>query len=114
MKKEVMTRAWEIARKAASPFGGKPSEYIRGTVKMAWNAIKEEREEQETYGLKKWQAVEAKMRKAGKYTMADLLGQAKEVKFNEVMHKEGAYYGIEVITEFGKLGTYYIAEKAWA
>ena len=35
-----MTRAWEIARKAAGLFGGKPSEYIRGTVKMAWNAIK--------------------------------------------------------------------------
>ena len=114
MKKEVMTRAWEIARKAASLFGGKPSEYIRGTVKMAWNAIKEEREEQETHGLKKWQAVEAKMRKAGKYTMADLLGQAKEVKFNEVMHKEGAYYGIEVIADGSSFGTYYIAEKAWA
>ena len=53
-------------------------------------------------------------RKAGKYTMADLLGQAREVKFNEVMHKEGAYYGIEVIADGSSFGTYYIAEKAWA
>lgn len=114
MQKEVMTRAWEIARKAASLFGGKPSEYIRGTVKMAWNAIKEEHAERETYGLKKWQAVETKMRKAGKWTMADLLGQAKKVEFNEVMHKEGAYYGIEVIADASNFGTYYIAEKVWA
>ena len=54
------------------------------------------------------------MRKAGKYGMVDLLGQAKEVKFNEVMHKEGAYYGIEVIADGSNFGTYYIAEKAWA
>ena len=54
------------------------------------------------------------MRKAGKYTMADLLGQAKKVEFNEVMHKEGAYYGIEVIADGSNFGTYYIAEKVWA
>ena len=56
------------------------------------------------YSIKQWQAVEAKMKKAGKWSMVDALNSAKE----------GAYYGIEVITEFGKLGTYYIAEKAWA
>lgn len=66
------------------------------------------------YSIKQWQAVEAKMKKAGKWSMVDALDSAKEVEFKEVSHKEGAYYGIEVITEFGKLGTYYIAEKAWA
>lgn len=66
------------------------------------------------YSIKQWQSVEAKMKKAGKWSMVDALNSANEVEFKEVSHKEGAYYGIEVITEFGKLGTYYIAEKAWA
>lgn len=66
-----------------------------------------------TYGLKKWQAVEAKMRQAGQYGRASLLGEAKEVQFNEVMHKEGAYYGIEVIADGSNYGTYYISEKIW-
>lgn len=66
-----------------------------------------------THGLKKWQAVEAKMRQAGKYGYANMLGEAKEVQFNEVMHKEGAYYGIEVIADGSNYGTYYISEKVW-
>lgn len=66
-----------------------------------------------TYGLKKWQAVEAKMRQAGQYGRASLLSEAKEVQFNEVMHKEGAYYGIEVIADGSNYGTYYISEKVW-
>ena len=36
-KAQVMSRAWEIARAAATIFGGRPIEYIRGgAVKMAW------------------------------------------------------------------------------
>ena len=53
------------------------------------------------------------MRKAGKYSMIQVLDFAKEVKFNEVMHKEGAYYGIEVVADGDSIGTYYIAEKVW-
>jgi len=34
--KNVMTRAWEIAKAAEVKFGGKASEYIAGSLKMAW------------------------------------------------------------------------------
>lgn len=36
MKKEIMTRAWEIAREAVKSFGGKVREYISEALKMAW------------------------------------------------------------------------------
>jgi hypothetical protein len=110
MKKEVMKNAWAIAKNAAAKFGGKSVEYIAEALKMAWVAAKEA----PVHTVSQWHAVETKMRKAGKYTMADLLGQAKKVEFNEVMHKEGAYYGIEVIADGSNFGTYYIAEKVWA
>ena len=38
--KEVMCKAWEIAKKAAKKFGGKAIEYIGGALKMAWEAAK--------------------------------------------------------------------------
>lgn len=38
--KNVMTRAWEIAKGAAIKFGGKAVEYISGALKMAWEEIK--------------------------------------------------------------------------
>ncbi|APC45797.1 hypothetical protein PQA02_gp25 [Streptococcus phage CHPC577] len=108
MKKEIMTKAWKIAKNASTKFGGKAIEYIAGAMKMAWAAIKEN-----GTSLAKFQAVEAKMRKAGKHSMVQVLNFAKEVKFNEVMHKVGAYYGIEVIADGDSIGTYYIAEKVW-
>ena len=108
MKKELMTNAWGIAKEAAKKFGGKAIEYIAGAMKMAWAAIKDS-----DTSLAKFQAVEAKMRKAGKYSMIQVLDFAKEVKFNEVMHKAGAYYGIEVVADGDSIGTYYIAEKVW-
>lgn len=108
MKKEVMTKAWKIAKEAAKKFGGKAIEYIAGAMKMAWAAIKDN-----DTSLAKFQAVEAKMRKAGKHSMIQVLDFAKEVKFNEVMHKAGAYYGIEVVADGDSIGTYYIAEKVW-
>lgn len=108
MKKELMKNAWEIAKAAAKKFGGKAIEYIAGAMKMAWAAIKDN-----DTSLAKFQAVEAKMRKAGKWSMIQVLDFAKEVKFNEVMHKVGAYYGVEVIADGDSVGTYYIAEKVW-
>lgn len=108
MKKEVMTNAWKIAKEAVKKFGGKAIEYISEAMKMAWAAAKGE-----NTSLAKFQAVEEKMRKAGKYSMIQVLDFAKEVKFNEVMHKEGAYYGIEVVADGDSIGTYYIAEKVW-
>lgn len=108
MKKELMTNAWGIAKEAAKKFGGKAIEYIAGAMKMAWAAIKDS-----DTSLAKFQAVEAKMRKASKYSMIQVLDFAKNVKFNEVMHKVGAYYGIEVVADGSNIGTYYIAEKVW-
>lgn len=108
MKKELMKNAWEIAKEAAKKFGGKAIEYIAGAMKMAWAAIKDN-----GTSLGKFQAVEAKMRKAGKHSMIQVLDFAKEVKFNEVMHKVGAYYGIEVVADGDSIGTYYISEKVW-
>ena len=108
MKKEIMKNAWGIAKNAAKKFGGKAIEYIAEALKMAWSDAKVS-----NTSLAKFQAVEEKMRKAGKYSMIQVLDFAKEVKFNEVMHKEGAYYGIEVVADGDSIGTYYIAEKVW-
>ena len=113
MKKEVMTLAWTIAKRGSKRFGGSVVEYIAEAMKIAWGIVKSEQEREQSYSLKQWRAVEAKMRQAGKYGYASFLGEAKEVKFNEVMHKEGAYYGIEVIADGSNYGTYYIAEKNW-
>lgn len=108
MKKELMKNAWGIAKEAAKKFGGKAIEYIAGAMKMAWAAAKGG-----NTSVAKFQAVESKMRKAGKYSMIQVLDFAKEVKFNEVMHKVGAYYGIEVVADGSNIGTYYISEKVW-
>lgn len=40
MKKQIMTRAWEIARAAVNKFGGKASEYIKESLRMAWRIAK--------------------------------------------------------------------------
>lgn len=108
MKSQVMSLAWKIAKEAVKKFGGKAIEYIAEAMKMAWSDAKGS-----NTSLAKFQAVEEKMRKAGKYSMIQVLDFAKEVKFNEVMHKEGAYYGIEVVADGDSIGTYYIAEKVW-
>lgn len=34
--RNVMTRAWEIAREGQSKFGGKVSEYLSKSLKLAW------------------------------------------------------------------------------
>ena len=103
-----MKKAWKIAKEAVKKFGGKAIEYIAESLKMDWSDAKGS-----NTSLAKFQAVEEKMRKAGKYSMIQVLDFAKEVKFNEVMHKEGAYYGIEVVADGDSIGTYYIAEKVW-
>lgn len=108
MKKEVMTKAWGIAKSAVAKFGGKAVEYIAEALKMAWAAIKDS-----DTSLAKFQAVEDKMKKCGKWSMVEVLDSAKVVKFNEVMHKVGAYYGIEVVADGSNIGTYYISEKVW-
>lgn len=39
--REVMVRAWEIAREGQKKFGGKVSEYIAIALKIAWKEAKE-------------------------------------------------------------------------
>lgn len=108
MKKTVMTNAWKIAKESVKKFGGKAIEYIAEAMKMAWAIAKGGNN-----SVAKFQAIESKMRKSGKHSMVQVLNFAKEVKFNEVMHKVGAYYGIEVIADGDSIGTYYISEKVW-
>lgn len=38
--KNVMTRAWKIAREGAAKFGGKVKEYFAEALRMAWAEIK--------------------------------------------------------------------------
>ena len=56
--KEVMCKAWEIAKKAAKKFGGKAIEYIGGALKMAWEMAKGLTEKQvkalESKGYNHW------------------------------------------------------------
>ena len=40
--KNVMTIAWEIAKKGAAKFGGKVKEYFATALKMAWGIVKNE------------------------------------------------------------------------
>lgn len=58
MMKEVMCKAWEIAKKAAKKFGGKVIEYIGGALKMAWEMAKGLTEKQvkalESKGYNRW------------------------------------------------------------
>ena len=108
MKSQVMSLAWKIAKEAVKKFGGKAIEYIAEAMKMAWSDAKGS-----NTSLAKFQAIEDKMNKTGKHSMVQVLNFAKEVNFKEVMHKVGAYYGIEVVADGDSIGTYYIAEKVW-
>lgn len=61
MMKEIMSKAWEIAKNGAAQFGGKVREYFGIALKMAWAAAKAPKslldriEELETLGFKRWQ-----------------------------------------------------------
>lgn len=56
--KNIMTRAWEIAKEAVANFGGKAVEYIAEAMKMAWEEVKVVRysiEDLIAMGAKRWQ-----------------------------------------------------------
>ena len=57
--KSIMKNAWEIARKAASEFGGKASQYIAEALRMAWAAarrnIVDRIADLERMGFRRWQ-----------------------------------------------------------
>lgn len=62
MMKQIMKKAWEIAKNAARKFGGRAFEYIAEALKEAWKEIRnmamditDRIEELEAKGFKRWQ-----------------------------------------------------------
>ena len=60
--KNIMKKAWEIAREAAKRFGGKAAQYIAGALRMAWKEarkmnqdITERIDELTRMGFNRWQ-----------------------------------------------------------
>ena len=55
-KKEIMSKAWEIAREGQKAFGGKVSEYFSQALKMAWAQAKNSInvEDLEKKGFNRW------------------------------------------------------------
>lgn len=55
-KKEIMSKAWEIAREGQKAFGGKVSEYFAEALKMAWAQAKNglDIEALEKKGFNRW------------------------------------------------------------
>ena len=64
-KKEVMQKAWEIAREGVEKFGGKVKEYFAKALKIAWAIVKKEENQMDkvngyeiterNYTVKGWQ-----------------------------------------------------------
>ena len=61
-KQQIMTAAWRLAKKAAKKFGGKAIEYISGTLKMAWAAVKYVRV-MESKGFNYWSTADHKIKR---------------------------------------------------
>lgn len=66
MRKEVMNRAWNLARLAAHNHGGKASEYIALSLKQAWKGMKEK-------GLDKFRVVSINKNAENNSNMSDEL-----------------------------------------
>lgn len=65
--KNIMIRAWEIAREGANKFGGKAVEYLSESMKIAWaeskgiELVKKDAEVKTSYGSKKHKSWVAKI-----------------------------------------------------
>lgn len=53
MKKQIMKRAWEIARNGQKKFGGKVKEYFAIALKLAWKEVKSAMEKAQLKGTPK-------------------------------------------------------------
>ena len=64
-KKQIMTAAWRLAKKAAKKFDGKAIEYISGTLKMAWAAVKTVNyvQELQAKGFNYWSTADHKIKR---------------------------------------------------
>lgn len=65
MMKQVMKRAWELAKQGVKKFGGKVREYLAASLSLAWKEVK-------NMGDK----------------LAELVGSAKQVKWAEDIRKK--------------------------
>lgn len=88
MKKQIMKRAWEIAKEGQKKFGGKVREYIAIALKFAWKEVK---------------AAEAGMAKA------QLKGTPKQVAWAEAIRENVITY---IETCFEKGLEWYAAREA--
>lgn len=53
MKKQIMKRAWEIAKEGQKKFGGKVKEYFAIALKLAWKEVKSAMEKAQLKGTPK-------------------------------------------------------------
>lgn len=84
--KNVMTRAWEIAREGAAKFGGKVKEYFQQALVIAWSEIKKGVNKMQVH---KWVTarganVELHAEHVTKETFTDDWGGTHEKKVNRV------------------------------
>lgn len=91
--KQVMKKAWEIAKEGQKKFGGKVKEYFSIALKMAWEIVKKgaavvKNEVVLTIGLNTFDGMAKCFNKRGKY-----LGDAhRQAKLNvEVIERKGKY-----------------------
>lgn len=97
MKKEIMKRAWRIAKRGAEKFGGKTVEYISEALKIAWREVKAVMIQDEKMNVKynEWK----KYDKHRVYIDIDMsLVEIKNVKENEygVLRRVSASYYYDV------------------
>lgn len=94
--KNIMKRAWEIAREGQSKFGGKVSDYLSESLKMAWAEAKNQ--DNEVVAIKDWFIRKNfNQHEAYAISVADYIKVARET--------EKAYY-LEIVTEFGNIKTW--------
>lgn len=99
MRKQVMVKAWEIAKKAEARYGNKAIEYIGESMKWAWLFIKEEQMLDEQDRVKKemreyqddikarWNDIkEAGLKKAAE------LGLDEKQEFQAIVRLKEQYY----------------------
>src|SRR5699024_4826207 len=80
--RNVMTKAWEIARKGVEKFGGKAIEYISESLRIAWAIVKK-----------------------GGNKMVEMKGSEKQIKWaNDINPKEVEAIG-EVLEDMGRGAT---------
>ena len=91
---KVMSKAWEMARKASNKFGNKVSEYIGESMKIAWVIVRSERGSVKLPG-NKWAAqVNGVIRQLD--SVPALEGSPKQIAWAEDIRRQkaGVYLGL--------------------